>query len=83
MHVQLPRTAVGADTSPVMNPERGVGHLLDLGEQHPAPIAWTVPGLDHDAIAGPGGKAMEQRLDLPLLDRRANWSRVTPAFSPA
>ncbi len=43
--VERPGMAVGAEASPVVDPEGGVGHLLNLGQQDPRA----------DRVDGPGG----------------------------
>ena len=71
--------------SPVEDPERGVGHLLDLGQQHPRADRVDRSRLDQEAVARPGLEPMEQRLDLarPRSADSSSCPRSTPGFRPA
>ena len=57
--------AVGAKTSPVVDAERRVGHLLDFRQHDPRADRMHGPGRDQDAVAGPGLEPMQQGLDGP------------------
>ena len=71
--VERPGLAVGADAAPVVDPEGGVGHLLDLGQHHPRADRVDRPGRDQDAVARPGREAVQQRLDRrPAASAAAN-----------
>ena len=43
LNVERARFAVAVEAVPIEEPERCVAGLLDLGDHHPSPSAWTVP----------------------------------------
>ena len=69
LQMKLSGLAVGPRASPVVDPEGGVGHLLDLGQQDAGADRVDGAGLDQDAVSRPGLEAVEQMFDLPRGDR--------------
>ena len=61
--MEPPGLAVAAHTSPVVDPERGIGHLLDLDEHDPRTDRMHRPRRNQDAVARAGLEPVEQGLD--------------------
>ncbi len=74
------RLAVGPLAAPVINPERGVGHLLDLGEQNARADRVHGAGLDQDAISRRGLERVNEVLDLAGMHGRREFVGADAAF---
>ena len=74
--MKLTRFAIGACASPVVDPERGIGHLLDLGQQNPGADRVHGASLDQDAISRCGLERVHELLNLARPDGRGQFVAI-------